>query len=360
MRRWIGGLLAALLVAVPLSAQDKDKGTDEKGNDRIKQFKEVQDDYKQAVPEAVKALRAAKTPQERKAVFAKLNKDFVPRIIKIVEADPKNKQSFDMLTWAIQALPDPDSKVYDALAEHWAKDAKIKPVCQLLSMNPQENGTTLLRKVLEENSDKDAKGLACFALAKVYADKAEKNKGDKKAADEAEKIYERAGKDFADVKLGNTTLGEMAKGSLFEMRHLQIGMTAPNIGSEDLEGKKVELKDYKGKVVVLDIWATWCGPCRAMIPHEREMVEKLKGKPFALISISADEKKDTLREFLEKEKMPWTHWWNGQTGGILTAWNVQHFPTIYVIDAKGVIRFKEIRGAELEEAVEKLLAEVKK
>ena len=56
--------------------------------------------------------------------------------------------------------------------------------------------------------------------------------------------------------------------------------------------------------------------------------------------------------------MPWTHWWEGQRDkGILKDWNVRFFPTIYVIDAKGVIRYKEIRGKELDEAVEKLVKE---
>ena len=96
-----------------------------------------------------------------------------------------------------------------------------------------------------------------------------------------------------------------------------------------------------------------------MIPHEREMVERLKDKPFALISISADEKKETLKEFLSKEKMPWTHWWNGSEGGVIEDWNVETFPTIYVIDAKGMIRHKDLRDEKLEEAVNELLKEVR-
>ena len=89
--------------------------------------------------------------------------------------------------------------------------------------------------------------------------------------------------------------------------NLSVGATMRELVSEDLEGKTVRLGDLKGKVVVLDLWATWCGPCVAMIPHEREMVKRHKDKPFALVSISVDTEKRTLTDFLAKEPMPWNH-----------------------------------------------------
>ncbi|MHB1422939.1 MAG: TlpA family protein disulfide reductase [Gemmataceae bacterium] len=359
MCRWIGTLLAALLVAVPLLADDK--GTDEKGNSRATQFKNIQADYSKAVPDAQKALNAAKSAKERAAVFEKLNQEFAPRIIKLVEADPKDNLSMQMLIFAVRALPNVDGKVFDLLAENWAKDesANNRLLCQILLSNPKARAKTLLQKVLDENKNKDIQGYACFALAKL-ADEQD-SKGDKKAAEEAEKNYERVAKDFAAVKLGRTTLGEQAKGALFEKRYLTVGKTPPNVESQNLDGKTVELKDYKGKVVVLDIWATWCGPCKSMIPHEREMVKKHKDDPFALISISADEEKDTLKNFLKENEMPWVHWWDGMNGKIVKGWHVQAFPTIYILDAKGVIRYKFIgvQTKELDEAVESLLDETK-
>jgi hypothetical protein len=73
-----------------------------------------------------------------------------------------------------------------------------------------------------------------------------------------------------------------------------------------------------------------------MIPHQRELVKRLNGKPFTLVSISVDDKRETLAEFLKKEPMPWTHWFNGPDGNIITDLNVWSYPTIYVLDAKGV------------------------
>lgn len=359
MRRWIGIVLVAVFATSPLMYADK--GADEKGNDRATQFKNIQTDYQKAVPEVRKALQAAKTSEERDAVFAKLNKEFAPRIIKLVEADPKDTLSLQMLTFAVRALPNVDGKVFDLLAQNWAKDEKVKMLCLLFMFQPQDGAKKLLQNVLDENKDKDAKGFACLALAKLAAEQA--SKGDKKSAEAAEKLYERVTKDFAGVSIPRTetTLGEQAKGALFEIRNLSVGKTPPNVESQGLDGKKVELKDYQGKVVVLDIWATWCGPCKGMIPHEREMVKKHKDAPFALISVSGDDEKGTLKKFLETNDMPWVHWWDGSGGNIIKGWNIQSFPTIYVLDPKGVIRYKFVGAVtkELDEAVAKLLAEAK-
>jgi hypothetical protein len=97
-----------------------------------------------------------------------------------------------------------------------------------------------------------------------------------------------------------------------------------------------------------------------MYPHERSLVKRLEGKPFALLGINSDKDKDALKKVMEKEEITWRSWWNGPkgTGGPLSKnWNVHGWPTTYVLDVKGVIRFKNVRGEAMDEAVDQLLKE---
>jgi hypothetical protein len=100
-----------------------------------------------------------------------------------------------------------------------------------------------------------------------------------------------------------------------------------------------------------------------MYPHERSLVKRLAAEPFALIGVNSDADKQALAPVLEKEQITWRSFWNGPEGTrgpISKAWNVKGWPTIYVIDHQGVIRFKGVRGEAMDKAVDFLLAEMKK
>ena len=97
-----------------------------------------------------------------------------------------------------------------------------------------------------------------------------------------------------------------------------------------------------------------------MIPHERSLVKQLADKPFALIGINSDKKIETAREAVEELDINWRSFWNGEDGTfgpIAVKWNVESWPTTYLIDAKGVIRYKDARGEDLDKAIEKLMVE---
>ena len=95
-----------------------------------------------------------------------------------------------------------------------------------------------------------------------------------------------------------------------------------------------------------------------MIPHEKSLVKRLEGKPFALIGINSDGDADVVKKVLAENQITWRQAIDMSTEGKwATAWNVRGWPTIYVLDQKGVIRYRDVRDEEMEEAVLKLLAE---
>ena len=99
-----------------------------------------------------------------------------------------------------------------------------------------------------------------------------------------------------------------------------------------------------------------------MYPHERSLVKRLAGEPFALIGVNSDKDLEALQDVLVEENITWRSFWNGPegTGGpISTQWNVRGWPTIYILDHEGKIRFKGPRGEAMDKAVDQLLAEMK-
>jgi thiol-disulfide isomerase/thioredoxin len=129
------------------------------------------------------------------------------------------------------------------------------------------------------------------------------------------------------------------------------------ITGKDSEGNTFRLSDFEGKVVALDFWATWCGPCRKVIPHERQLVAEMQGRPFVLVGVSADQSATILREFEKKEQITWRSWVDGPGGPIQQAWRVEALPTIFLIDHEGIIRYK-FEGAVPPEVLDPAIMEL--
>lgn len=353
-RLFIGTCSLALLIVAGAGADDEKKA-EKKASQPEAMFQELVGKY-----------RAAKKEEDRQELL----KSYAEKFLAYAKANPKADDAPQALSYIMQ-LPlrgGKDNPKTAALAilnkEHVKNPAIAKHLRSILQSGDKE-AAKFARSVFEENPDKTARAHAAKALMKSreqvvqlaerlkdedLRERFEKARG-KNAVAEILEQAKTAEKEIAEYR--SKLQGEL-KGVFPD---LSVGAAAPEIVSRTLEGKEVKLSDLKGKVVVLDIWATWCPPCRAMIPHSRELVKKMEGKPFVFVSVSADAKKDTVTEFIKKNPMPWTHWFNGPTGGIIDAWEVEYFPTIYVLDHKGVIRFKDVRDKAMDRAVEKLVKE---
>ena len=98
-----------------------------------------------------------------------------------------------------------------------------------------------------------------------------------------------------------------------------------------------------------------------MYPHERSLVKRLEGKPFALIGVNSDDDREELKKVLAEQNITWRSFWNGGSpaGPIARQWGVNLWPSIWIIDARGVVRHKQIDPDDIDQAVDALLAEMR-
>jgi thiol-disulfide isomerase/thioredoxin len=114
---------------------------------------------------------------------------------------------------------------------------------------------------------------------------------------------------------------------------------APEFSAKTLTGENIEIDSLQGKVVLLDFWASWCGPCRLTLPKLKKEYAKLSSEPVVFLSISADESEEKLREFLASDKPLWAQVYDGNDN-IRTMYAVRAYPTFFVIGPDGVIRYR--------------------
>lgn len=369
--RLICAAAVSLALGLFISYADSKSG-DEK--DRAAKFTVLKKKYDTEFAALEKKIRAATDPNERRGLIGEareLTYITAQKAMEIIGDDTKDATGFDVLLFVMNSTAKfGGGKEFDTaaglVAEHHLNNPKVKDLLPMLA-NGGAGSQKLLQAAAEKSTDKNVKGVALFFLGMSAAgplDDEEDEKQIEAIVAKATKYFEQAAKEAPDAKLGGTTIAKEVASQLegFKaIKNLAVGKPAPDVENLTLEGKKVKLSDYKGKVVLLDIWATWCPPCRAMIPHERDMVKKLQDKPFMLVSVSADDEKETLTKFLEKEPMPWTHWWDSGTDNpVLKKYRVRAFPTLYLIDHTGVIRQKWVGSPgndKIDKAVQELVTE---
>ncbi len=142
-----------------------------------------------------------------------------------------------------------------------------------------------------------------------------------------------------------------------QRERMKIGNPAPLFTFKTDKGKTADISKYKGKVLVLDFWASWCGPCRQEIPHMKEYYEAFKGQDVEFLSVSIDAKKDAWEKALKEEKMPWQQGWVEDGGKkVMDLYQFNGIPFILVIDKNGNIYAKTLRGEAIRKSVERALA----
>jgi peroxiredoxin len=128
-------------------------------------------------------------------------------------------------------------------------------------------------------------------------------------------------------------------GSVKEMGHIKVGEPAPDFSLNDLSNRPVTLASFRGeKVVLLDFWATWCGPCRMAMPGLQELQEKFKGRSLEILSLNQGEPADQVRPFIERKKYSF-HVLLDSAGEVGEKYGVRGIPALVLVDKKGAVQW---------------------
>lgn len=127
-------------------------------------------------------------------------------------------------------------------------------------------------------------------------------------------------------------------------------------GWVNTSGKELQLEDLRGKVVVLDFWGVWCGPCRAAMPHLKELYAKHKDEGLVIIGIHTTNQGEKMADYVAKEGIPWPVAVDVE-GKTVKAFHVDSYPDYYLIDRSGKLRVADLANAEVDRVVKILLKE---
>jgi thiol-disulfide isomerase/thioredoxin len=165
-------------------------------------------------------------------------------------------------------------------------------------------------------------------------------------------------KEFGAILAKNKNEQIAAQGQQMEgaARRLDLVGNPIEITGTQLDGKKFDWAQYRGKVVLIDFWATWCGPCIAELPNVKKNYDLYHKRGFDVVGISLDDDRDALLEFVKKEGNPWVNLNDGASGNpAAKLYGINSIPTVILVDKEGKVVSIRARGAELGNLLAKLL-----
>lgn len=319
---------------------------------------------------------------------------YAARMLAIAKEVPQQPAAFQALRWILQNQGGPKMEAVQeqaaaiVLRDHLA-EAKLPELCSAAASSRSPAVETMLRGVLAQSPSHEAKGYACWSLGTYLKSKADwadycqfadphqrqlmasnpagkamlEHLAEVDAAalrEESRRCVQRTAKEFADVPALRAVVERLRLPPPNE-EGLPVGARAPETVGTNLDGKPMKLSDFHGKVLVIDFWGDWCVYSRANIQRQRALQSRMQGREFALLGVNSDPDPDAIKRRAASAGINWPSWRDGSLSGpIAKQWNVIRCPTTFVVDQQGVIRYKNLSGKELEDAVESLLKESEK
>jgi peroxiredoxin len=381
------------------------------GAQREAEFERLSRDYAAVAKEFLKIPSTNSSTTEEKVhryeVWPGL--EYIPRFVALAEARPDDDVAFRACLWCLPRLRGSgnqdrrlfpfDQRIWEILAAHHTRRPELPDLCVKAVdswWGPAQE--RFVRSVLElRDLSREHRGIATVALAEYLSHKYELIEQFKPFDEHDEfglylerlrwpgwgrdlvpahgprfkaesiRLFREAEARYADVPLnsealrffGFKTVGEKAHTSLHDLEYLSIGAEAPRLMGKDFDGKPFDLADYRGRVVLVTFWFTGCPQCMHELALHQRLLETLKGRPFAIVSVCTDETLEHARMTAAAKQITWPCLFDGENGPLAREWNVLSSPTDYVLDQHGAIRAKNLHGEQLDLKVAEVLAGAK-
>jgi thiol-disulfide isomerase/thioredoxin len=159
--------------------------------------------------------------------------------------------------------------------------------------------------------------------------------------------FKQLGEKHGERVIGGATIRDVADGAIFAIRHLRLGATARGLAGRSLSDKAVDLNQYRGRVLLVDFWATWCAPCVGALPQIKQLKSELVSDRFEVLGVNADQDREVVTKFVEDQSINWPTILD-EDGKLQKRWMALSLPTYFVLDQDHVVRY---RGSNLDQAV---------
>ncbi len=322
----------------------------------VESFKITQRIHRQRVGEWLRLPgNEGKAPGEAEAALGMNALDPHPAIdaaLRIAEVNPLDDLGFLAVHFAFYELRAIDDRqrgeyedaVFEILDEHYIDDLRLNRMLLGLIRFGGERGVDLVDRVVARSDERELRAKAAFWSATERLmdvdDLATPPSVRASVRAEVARMARLVADEYSDVEVfRGESGGDAIKPVLYALENLAIGSVLPEATAKRIRGDTESLIQYRGSVLLIDFWATWCAPCIASFPDVVRLQQLLGDRGFQVITISTDESTELVEQFMDDRlELPFVNWFVGEQSQLYEDWAIQGLPTYIVVDREGVVR----------------------